>query len=76
MCYVPDGYLTNECVYFVITATVRVVFLRKDLQFDFNLLNSSSAAYKSFESFIKSQVRMSFKYLPNPAQKADYNRQL
>ena len=76
MCYVSDCYLTNECVYVVITATVRVVFLRKDLQFDVNLLNSSSASYQSFESFIKFQVRMSFKYIPNLAQTANYNRQL
>ena len=74
MRYVSECYLTNECVYFVITATIRVVFLRKNLQFDVNLLNSSSAAYQSFESFIKSQVRMSFKYLPNLVQKVDYNR--
>lgn len=65
MCYVSECYLTNECVYFVFTATIRVVFLRKNLQFDFNLLNSSSAAYQSFETFIKSQVNISFNCLPN-----------
>ena len=74
MRYVSECYLTKECVYFVVTATIRVVFLRKNLQFDVNLLNSSSAAYQSFESLIKSQVRMSFKYLPNLVQKVDYNR--